>query len=131
MEGGSLMFTGGDLEGHKFYALSLFNEALTVLAGGSANNPGMPPRQSFSLAVLDPSAFAGSEYYLEEMKRFVAHLKGSRARTDLDGVRLPGERGFKALEDARLNGVPLDESKLRMLGRIAHEIGIEPIEGER
>ncbi len=127
MEGGAMMLSGGDLEGYKFYALSLFNEALTVMAGGNANNPETPPRQSFSLAVLDPSAFAGSGYYLEEMKRFVGHLKSSRARPDLGGVRLPGERGFKALEDARKNGVPLDEGKFRMLEKIAEDNGIEPI----
>lgn len=125
-DGGTLMFAGGDLEGYKFYALSLFNEALTALAGGNANNPETPTQQSFSLLVLDPGAFAGSDYFLSEMKRFIEYMKSSRVRAGFE-VRLPGERGFAALEDCRKNGVPLNEAKLRLLKRIAEDSGMKPI----
>ena len=125
--GGTLMFVGGEVEGYKGYALSLFNEALTALAGGSANNPKAPSYQSFALMVLDPAAFAGPEYYLEEMNRFVEHVKSSRIRPGFDEVRLPGERGFVALEDCRVHGIPLDDDKLHMLRKIADDHGIQPI----
>lgn len=124
---GTLMFLGGDVEGYKGFALSLFNEALTALAGGSANNPQAPSHQSFALMVLDPSAFAGSGYFLEEMKRFLEHVKSSRLRPGFDEIRLPGERGFAALEDCRINGIPLDDDKLQMLRKIADDNGIEPL----
>ena len=124
--GGSLMFVGGEIEGYKGYALSLFNEALTVLAGGSANNPGRTMHQSFSLLVLDPDAFCGAEYYRNEMERFITHVKNSRPRPGQE-VRLPGERGFAALADCRENGIPLDEHKLSLLSKIAEENEIEPI----
>ena len=126
-DGGTLMFVGGDLEGYKGYALSLFNEALTAMAGGSANNPQAPSYQSFALMVLDPSAFAGSRYYLDEMDRFLGHVKSSRLRPGFDEIRLPGERGFVALEDCRIHGIPLAEDKLQMLRKIADDNGIEPL----
>ena len=121
---GSIMFTGLDLEGHKFYGISLFIEALTALSGGSANNPEAPQRQSASILALDPDAFAGREYYRREMERFVKHVKSSRKRPGFDAVRLPGERGFAALDDAKRKGVPLDKAKLEMLKTIAAENGL-------
>ncbi|MBU4200670.1 MAG: Ldh family oxidoreductase [Verrucomicrobia bacterium] len=125
--GGTLMFGGGEIEGHKFYALSLFIEALTVLAGGSANNPHALSRQSLALMVLDPAAFAGTAYYVKEMKRFIKHVKSSRVRPGCDSIRLPGERGFAAMADCRVHGIPLSSDKLRMLRQIAADNGIEPV----
>jgi len=128
-EGGSLMFAGGETEGHKGYALSLFNEAMTVVMGGSANNPDLPQTQSFGLTVIDPQHFAGKEYYDREMKRFVSRVKSSRGRPGVEAVRLPGERGFAALAECREKGVPLDDEKLGMLRKIAKENGIAPVDG--
>jgi LDH2 family malate/lactate/ureidoglycolate dehydrogenase len=123
--GGSIMFSGLDLEGHKFYGLSLFNEALTVLAGGSANNFRLPQRQNAGLMVLDPGLFGTRKYYQKEMKRFVRHVKSSRVRPGFEAVRLPGERGFAALDDARKRGLPLDGAKLGMIEKIASENGLK------
>ena len=125
--GGTLMFAGGEVDGHKAYILSLFNEALTVLAGGSANNPDAPQYQSFAVHVLDPAAFAGRQYYDNEMSRYVRYLKSSRVRPGCERVRLPGERGFAALTDSRANGLPLDDDKLQMLKEIAEQHGLEPV----
>ena len=126
-QGGTMMFMGGDTEGHKGYALSLFNEALTILAGGSANNPDVELYQSFSLMVLDPEAFAGADYYLKEMRRFLAHVKSSRTRKGSGAVRLPGERGFAAWAESRVQGIPLNKEKLVMLRKLADDHGIEPV----
>ena len=123
-KGGSLMFLGCEIDGHKGYALSLLNEAMTVLAGGSANNPKVPQRQSFGVTVFNPARFGGTSYFLKEMKRFVKRVKGGRARPGFGGVRLPGERGFKALMECRTRGIPLGEEKLRMLKDLAHRHGV-------
>jgi L-lactate dehydrogenase len=126
-DSGTLMFVGGEVEGHKGYALSLLNEALTVLGGGSANNPQAPSHQSFALMALDPAAFAGPDYYLKEMERFLDHVKSSHLRPGFDRIRLPGERGFTALQECRVHGIPLDDDKLLVLRNIAHDNGIEPV----
>jgi len=125
--GGSLLFAGGDVDGHKAYAMSLFIEALTVVIGGSANNPEVPMSQSLALVAIDPASFAGAEYYTAEMKRFQAHVRTSRVRPGWEGVRFPGERGFAALAESRARGVPLDERKLEILRDLATRHGLEPV----
>lgn len=123
--GGSMMFAGGETEGYKGYALSLFNEALSVTAGGSANNPDVPGHQNFGLTVINPDSFAGQDYYMEEMKRFMARVRSSRPREGFRQVRFPGERGFHALEDSRNKGVPLDDEKMQMLYKLAADYNVE------
>lgn len=117
-DGGNVLFAGGRNFGHKGYALSLWCEALTALSGGNANNPDSPQTQSFALTVIDPEAFAGSDGFVKEMKRFCARVKASRPRPGADPVRLPGERGFAALREAKETGVPLDEEVVEKLNEI-------------
>lgn len=123
-DGGSVLFMGGRNFGHKGYALSLWCEALAVLAGGNANNPELPQTQSFSLTVIDPQALAGSDHFQTEMKRFLARVKASRPRPGADPIRLPGQRGFAALREARRNGVPMDEETVGKLNEIASANGV-------
>ncbi|MHC4716978.1 MAG: Ldh family oxidoreductase [Planctomycetota bacterium] len=123
--GGSVLFTGGRNFGHKGYALSLWCEALTALSGGSANNPDVPQTQSFALTVIDPAAFAGSDHFLAEMKRFCARVKSSRPRPGADPVRLPGEGGFTALREAKSRGVPLDEDTIAKLNETARANNVQ------
>lgn len=122
-EGGSILFTGGEHFGHKGYALSLWTEALTALAGGETNNPESSTRQNFNLIVIDPDAFAGSDAYLKEMKRFVAHMKNGRLLPGHAGIRLPGERGFASMREAE-RGIPIEDHMAAALNALADKHGI-------
>lgn len=124
-EGGSILFLGGEKHGYKGYALSLWCEALTAVAGGDCNNPEKPSRQSFNLTVIDPDVFAGADVYLTEIKRFVAHVKSSRKRTGVDEIRLPGERGFKTRAKADAEGVPIEDFMVENLEALAKDAGID------
>jgi LDH2 family malate/lactate/ureidoglycolate dehydrogenase len=123
-QGGTIMFLGAERFGHKGYGLSLWNEALAAMAGGRANDPEAPVRQTFTLLVLDPEAFAGREYYQRELTRFLAHVKTSRLRSGFSEIRLPGERALRALRDSRLAGIELDEEMVESLNRTARRNGI-------
>jgi len=118
-EGGTILFTGGEAQGHKGYALSLWCEALTALAGGDCNNPAAPQRQTFCLLVVDPDMFAGRQRYSTEMRRFVAHVKSSRLRPGFDAIRLPGERALACLRRAQREGVSLEEPLAKQLADLA------------
>jgi len=122
--GGTVLFAGGRNFGHKGYALSLWCEALTALAGGSANNPDVTGGQSFTLTVIDPDAFAGSEQYLAEMKRFCAHVLSSRPLPGAAPVRLPGARGFSALRQAKAEGVPVTDDVLARIRDLGEANGV-------
>ncbi len=123
--GGTIMFMGCQTDGHKGYGLSLFNEALAALAGGSANNPEAESAQSVSLLVLDPDAFASRDYFVKEMTRFTKHVRSSSPINPENPVRLPGERGFVAVEDCKTHGLPLDEGKLGMLRNLARDNNVQ------
>jgi len=117
--GGSIMFFGGDKQGYKGYAFSLWCEALTAMAGGDCNNPEAKPRQSFNLLVIDPEAFAGMDYYKKEMKRFVEHVKSSRVRNGFSEIRIPGDKLINKLTEAKSRGIPLEKFMIEKLSATA------------
>ncbi len=123
-DNGTILFTGGVTQGHKGYALSLWCEALTAVAGGDCNNPEADNRQSFNLTVIDPEAFAGAEAYQKEMRRFIAHVKSSRLRPGFDEIRLPGERALRAMREAEESGVWVEDGMLEKLNGLAEANGI-------
>ena len=126
-EGGSIFHLGGERYGYRGYALSLWTEALTAMAGGSANNPHAPDRQTFCLTVTDPEAFAGGDCYAREMARFVAHLKSSRLRPGFDAILLPGERAQRAAEEADAHGILVEDRLVELLNEAAKRNGIKPL----
>jgi LDH2 family malate/lactate/ureidoglycolate dehydrogenase len=122
--GGSILFWGGESEGHKGYAMSLWCEAMTAIAGGRTNDPQSPSRQSFSLMVLDPEGFAGREYFEAQIQHLVSWLRSSRLRPGYDRIRLPGQRSQESLRQAEKQGVFVDEKVLAGLNAMAVKYGI-------
>lgn len=126
-DGGAMLLMGQQLNGHKGYALAFWCEALTAMAGGSCNNPQLEQRQCFNLTVIDPEAFEGRDYYLKEMKRFVAHVKSSRLAPGFDEIRLPGERMLRQLAQSKRKGIDLDAGLLDRLNEVAQKNGMDPV----
>lgn len=122
--GGSILFTGGKNYGHKGYALSLWCEALTAVAGGECNNPTSQTVQAFNLTVIDPASMAGGDPYLNEMKRFVAHVRAGRRLPGVARIRLPGERALEALKDSEAKGVELEDHMLGLMNGLAEKHGL-------
>lgn len=123
-QGGTIMFLGAERFGHKGYGLSFWNEALAAMVGGRANDPQAPIRQTFTLLVLDPEAFAGREYYTRELSRFIGHVMSSRLRSGFSEIRLPGQRGLRALRESKEAGIGLGEEMIETLNQIARRNGI-------
>lgn len=123
-EKGTIAFSGGDLEGHKAYGLSLFNEALTAMTRETPE-PG-PTAQNISLQVIDPTAFGPPEVFRERIGKLVEKVMSSRPRPGRE-VRLPGSRGLAALREAREQGLALNEKKRAKLRELAEKHGIEPM----
>jgi len=127
LQGGSVLFVGGEHYGYKGYALSLWAEAISALAGGECNNPDTKTTQSVGLLVIDTRAFAGQDYFLGEIERFKAHLLNSRPRSGFPAVRLPGERISRSLRDSAEKGIPVEEALLDTLNALAKAHGIAEI----
>jgi LDH2 family malate/lactate/ureidoglycolate dehydrogenase len=127
IDGGSILFLGGQYLGHKGYGLSLFNEALAANAGGSCNNPASKMRQSFTLIIIDPEAFGGTEYYEHEIQRFIDHVKSSRKRPGFSEIRLPGERRMQLLEVSRAKGIVMEDTLVEKLNQLAQRYSLPEI----
>lgn len=127
MAPGGMQFLGGEWLGYKGYALSIWDEALAALGGGSCNNPEAPARHNLNLTVVDPAAFAGAEHFRRETARFRERVLSSRPRPGGEAVRVPGQRAMAALREGRADGVVLDEAMLAGLDEIARRCGIEAV----
>ncbi len=128
IDGGAMLTAGGDVDGHKGYALALWIEALTAMAGGSCNNPDIPQSQSFTLLVIDPKAFGDTDWYTSEMRRMCARIRKVRRRPGVDAVRLPGERAQKRAAESKRSGVELTDELFAKFAELAADRGIDPPE---
>jgi L-lactate dehydrogenase len=123
--GGTTLPAGGEEEGYKGFALSLWQDAVTAAAGGKANDPGVPNRQNIHLSLLSPDCLSSREAYDKEICRFLAYVKSSRSRPGGPGVFLPGERSAAKRREAEKNGIKISEEKAEKLLALAAEIGYD------
>ena len=127
LEGGSVLFIGGAHFGYKGYGLSLWAENIAALAGGQCNNPETKTSQSASLTVIDPGAFAGTDYYYTEIERFKSHMLNNRVRPGFDSIRLPGQRIMHNLRESEQGGIPVEKQLLETHNGLAEQLNIAPV----
>lgn len=94
------------------------------MSGGSCNNPDAEQRQSFTLVLLSRDAFGQTDWYLSEMKRLSARVRGVRPRKGVDVVRLPGERMLTEAAKSRKSGVEISAELLANLTAAAGKHGV-------
>jgi len=124
--GGSIMLLGGEHYGYKGFGLSLWVEALGLMAG-NRYEPGRELRESFALMLINPAAFGEADFYSKEVNRFVEIIKGGRRRPGVKEIRLPGERSFRSLARSEGLGIFLSGETLARLNDLAARNGLKPI----
>ena len=127
-DSGTILFLGGEHTGYRGYILSLWGQALAALGGSIANDPTVPPIQTFNLTVIDPAAFAGADFFVRDIARFLDWMRDSRLRPGFDAILLPGERAHRAAREAEAHGVPVEDRMLGMLNELAARHGIAPLD---
>jgi LDH2 family malate/lactate/ureidoglycolate dehydrogenase len=128
LDGGAMLNAGGELDGHKGYTLALWIEALTAMAGGSCNNPERDQHQSFTLIVIDPEAFEGSQYYTTEVQRMCKRTTGGRRREGVQEIRLPGQRMQEQISRSMTDGVEISTQLLESLNALAKTEGLDALQ---
>lgn len=109
--GGSLMPVGGLDHGHKGYAMALLVEAMTQgLCGTGRKDELSGIAMNTFLQVIDPSAFGGSDNFLDETTWLIDACHANPPRAGVDAVRVPGDRARTRVHEARSIGVALDTS---------------------
>jgi L-lactate dehydrogenase len=121
---GSMLFLGGRHYGHKGYGLSFWAESLIGMAGGRMNHPDIYAH-NMNLTVIDPEAFGGRDVFIQEMERFIEHVKSSALQPGVKGIRYPGERMAEAIRTAMKQGVIVDDGLVEKLNDAAAKLGLE------
>ncbi len=134
--GGALLAVGG----HKGSGLALAIELITsVLSGsrigaelqntsmtGAAGRRGGGAVGSVSqlFLALDPDAFAGSEAFAAGFEKLAAAISGAEPAPGFDEVLLPGEREYRAAQQAATAGVELAPTTVQLLDELASELSL-------
>jgi uncharacterized oxidoreductase len=108
--------------GHKGYSLSLFADILAGALSGAGCSKGEPRVANAMLAIfLDPRAFAGEEFFLQETDELVRRVKDCPPMEGVDEILVPGEPEAGTLAVRMESGIPIDESTWSRLAAIAND----------
>jgi LDH2 family malate/lactate/ureidoglycolate dehydrogenase len=122
---GALLPIGGLDHGHKGFALGLLVEALTQGLSGYGRADGETRwGASVYIQVWDPACYGGLASFRRQTSWLAAACRASRPRDPLQPMRLPGERAFENLAEARAEGVGLYLGIMPGLERLAGEWGV-------
>lgn len=111
--------------GHKGYALSLFADILAGALSGAGCSKGEPRVANAMLAVfLDPKAFAGESFFMDETAALVRHVKDCPTMPGFDEILLPGEPEARAQAQRIETGISIEEATWERISAIALERGI-------
>ena len=110
----TLLPLGGMDLGYKGFALGIMIEAMTSALGGFGRSD-KPERWGASVfvQVIDPSKFAGENYFLKEMENFKNACLNNTPFDSKNPVRMPGEKGLKRKKWNLENGLEISEELLR------------------
>ena len=89
----------------------------------------MPPTEregeGIRLAVfLDPKAFAGEDFFLEETEALVRRVKRCPTLPGVDEILVPGEPEERAYAERTRSGITIEEATWACLTEIAQERGV-------
>lgn len=124
-DGGTLLPFGAGM-GHKGFALSLIVDLLGgVLSGaGCGAMPGTRNGNGAMMQVFDPQAFMDRDEYLEKVESYLAYIRSSRPRPDVNEILLPGEPEYRAEADRARDGIVLDDETWRQVSAVAEAVGV-------
>lgn len=119
-EPSTILPLGGLDSGYKGFALGIMIEALTSALGGHGrvNEPGRWGASTF-IQVINPSKFAGENYFKKEMENLKKQCLSSKPIDKSKPVRLPGSRGLALKKHQLENGLELREDTLEGLKNFA------------
>lgn len=97
--------------GHKGYALGIIAEMLAgALTGNACTTPGVTRLSNGMLSVfMEPTFFQREDELAQEIKRFVAFVKGSATTTPGGEILMPGEPEERTRAERLRDGIELDD----------------------
>jgi len=130
---GTLLPMGGETQGYKGFALGLMLDILSAgLAGGFCPPaPADAPLTNNVLAVVwSPALFSGATHFEKEAEKLIDAVRTTPRKSDVESIRLPGDRAATTRAERHEAGIPLDSGTWRSLEQLATRLGV-PFEASR
>lgn len=120
---------------HKGYGLAIMVDILTGMLSGhmtlarQEQNYRSPSPSNLSqfLVAININHFIPHEEAKANFRQYIERLKSTPPAAGFDGVRMPGENGFKTKKERLSTGIPYDRSTIELMNELAKEAGIEQI----
>jgi LDH2 family malate/lactate/ureidoglycolate dehydrogenase len=133
--GGGLIGIGHG--GYKGFGLSVMVNILTGVLNGGAYFEGLSEfapynvseRVSFVLTAVNIEQFVPFDDFVEQMENFAQIMKSCKLSLGTTEVYLPGEQGFRRLEERHRSGLPLDRTTAKGLRDLTEKLKIPGVSG--
>lgn len=116
---------------YKGAGLSVITDILTGVLSGSGAFGTIPysnqARQNVAhqFIAYDIDWFMSRSEFYADLAKFVAMIRGSRTRPDVDEILLPGELEWRRMQEKKVTGVPVDPIIYAELKASAAEMGVD------
>ncbi len=120
--------------GHKGYGLALVFGLLAGTLNGAAfgrnvvdfnKDDTTPTNTGHVIMALDIARFSPVDTFKKSVDEVIEEIRNSKRRPGVDRIRLPGEQSHATWLERRATGVPIHNTLLRDLERLASDLRIE------
>ena len=117
------------IAGPKGSGLAFMIEVLAgALTGGSSSHPENPTAKmvvnNMLSIIINPDRLSGDDFFAEDLKRLIEWTKSSRPVAKDGEVLVPGEIEYRTKKERLANGIPLDDTTIDELARVASKLDI-------
>ncbi|MEK9662006.1 MAG: Ldh family oxidoreductase [Alphaproteobacteria bacterium] len=76
------------------------------------------------MVAIDPAVFPFGASFATEVDRLARDLAAEPLADGFDEILMPGERGFRAMEDRRKLGIPVPDGTRKRLVALAEQLDV-------
>jgi LDH2 family malate/lactate/ureidoglycolate dehydrogenase len=114
------------MAGHKGFGLALAAEFLgNILTGyGPSYKSDYKEGDGVFIIVVDIARFMPFEEFTREVDGVIRYMKSTPRRDGTDEISIPGEIEYRAIEERKTKGIPIDDLLWREILGLAESLGI-------
>ena len=121
---GAILPVGGKLA-YKGYAFALIAQVLSTILTGSSLRHLAEESNNFWILAIDISSFMPPEDFARDMDEMIAYNKSSAPADGADGIIMPGELDYAAMDKRLSEGIPVDDEIWQQIQDVAAELSVQ------
>ena len=118
---------GGDQD-YKGFGLGLLLDILIAGLSGGFCPPAeesAPQTNNVLFVLWDPARFVGLPHFVRESQKLIEFVRSSPRKSNVEMIRLPGDRSKSERARRRVDGIPIDAGTWDSLATLGQSLGIE------